>query len=261
MVVVSVVVVISLDGQGILVDGYQRTIVCAQTHVSVTYGLLNAAVQNVVERLRVLGPLYTVNIEGVVDHLSSVLTRQARLQSGVNAVQNASSASVLQDVSLPCRTGQTSLLSIVTGNYEQHLSCFYAGNGCIRVKLVVALACDDALGFAELDVACSPVLVDVGQLSRVVLVSRIVNLIVADNKDHLCHLRTSNSCVRLVRAIVVTVDDTQCRKHVHSVSCLDVGLIRERRTGKHSERASERQYQCENLFEIAGKSQFLRITL
>ncbi|MBS6883450.1 MAG: hypothetical protein KH195_09365, partial [Clostridiaceae bacterium] len=33
---------------------------------------------------------------------------------------------------------------------------------------------------------------------------------------------------------------------------LYIGLVRERRTGKHGERACERQHQCENLFLMAG---------
>ena len=53
--------------------------------------------------------------------------------------------------------------------------------------------------------------------------------------------------------IGVTGDYAQRRKHVHSVSSLDVGLIRERCTSEHGERASERQHQCENLFEVAYK--------
>ena len=215
-----------------------------------TYGLLNAAVENVVEGLGVLGPLNTVNVEGVVDHLSCVLTRQALLQSRVYVVQNASSACVLQYVGAPCRTGQTSLVRVVTRYYEQHLCSFNAGYRRVRVKLVVALTSDNALGFAELDVALCPVVADVSQLGIVALISRVVDLVVAYNEDHLGHFRTGNDLVRLVRTIGVTGDYAQRRKHVHSVSSLNVGLIRERRTSEHGERASERQYQCKNLFEI-----------
>ena len=39
---------------------------------------------------------------------------------------------------------------------------------------------------AELDVALGPVAVDVGQLRGVVLVSRVVNGVVADNEDQMC---------------------------------------------------------------------------
>ena len=75
----------------------------------------------------------------------------------------------------------------------------------------------------------------------------------AYNEDHLGHFRTGNDLVRLVRTIGVTGDYAQRRKHVHSVSSLNVGLIRERCTSKHGECASKRQYQCKNLFEIRVK--------
>ena len=187
MIVIRIIAAINLDGQCILGDGNQSTIVCTQTHVSVTYGLLNAAVQNIVKGLGVLGPLNTVNVQSVVDHLSCVLTRQTLLQSRVYIVQNASSACVLQYVGAPCRTGQTSLVRVVTRYYEQHLSSFNAGYRRVRVKLVVALTSDNALGLAELDVALCPVVADVSQLGVVALISRVVDLVVAYNEDHLGH--------------------------------------------------------------------------
>ena len=86
------------------------------------------------------------------------------------------------------------------------------------------------------------------------LISRSVGLAaVPENEDHLRHLSTGYSAVRLEAAIGVTVDYTQSSQRVPSLGSLDVSRIRERRTGKHSERASERQYQCENLFEVGAK--------
>ena len=93
--------------------------------------------------------------------------------------------------------------------------------------------------------------VDVGKGGLVVVVRRSVRVTSAQHVDHLRHLRTSYGIVRLERAVGVTIDYAEGYQGVHDFSVdLDVGLIRERRTGKHSERASERQYQCENLFEI-----------
>ena len=146
---------------------------------------------------------------------------------------------------------------MVTGNYQQHLSSFNAGYRRVRVKLVVALASDDALGLTELDVALCPVVADVSQLGIVALITRVIDLVVAYNEDHLGHFRTGNDLVRLVGTIGVTGDYAQRRKHVHSVSSLNVGLIRERCTSKHGECASKRQYQCKNLFEIRAKIQKL----
>ena len=71
------------------------------------------------------------------------------------------------------------------------------------------------------------------------------------NVNHLCHLRTGYSTVRLERAIFKALYNTQRYQSVHNISVnLNVGLIRERCTSKHGECASKRQYQCENLFEI-----------
>ena len=96
--------------------------------------------------------------------------------------------------------------------------------------------------------------VDVSESGLFVVVSRCIGVTSAQHVDHLRHLRTSYGIVRLERAVGVTIDYAEGYQGVHDFSVdLDVGLIRERRTGKHSERASERQYQCENLFEIAGE--------
>ena len=96
--------------------------------------------------------------------------------------------------------------------------------------------------------------VDISKAGLVIVVRRSVRVTSAQHVDHLRHLRTSYGIVRLERAVGVTIDYAEGYQGVHDFSVdLDVGLIRERRTGKHSERASERQYQCENLFEIAGK--------
>ena len=65
-----------------------------------------------------------------------------RDRSRVYIVQNASSASVLQGVGAPCRTGQTSLVGVITSYNQQHLSGFNAGYRRVRVKLVVALTSD-----------------------------------------------------------------------------------------------------------------------
>ena len=96
--------------------------------------------------------------------------------------------------------------------------------------------------------------VDISKAGLVIVVRRSVRVTSAQHVDHLRHLRTSYGVIGLERTVGVTVDYAQLNESVHDfILDLDVGLIRERRTGKHSERASERQYQCENLFEIAGK--------
>ena len=73
---------------------------------------------------------------------------------------------------------------------------------------------------------------------------------VADGVDHLRSFCARDRVVGLERAISVTIDDTQRREHFYSFGLLNVSRIRECRTSKHGERASERQHQCENLFKI-----------
>ena len=148
----------------------------------------------------------------------------------------------------------TSLLSVVTQGYQQHLSSFLSGYLVVRNELGVALTSNDTQRLAVLDVAACPVGTDVGERSLVVVVRRSVRVAGAQDVDHLRHLRTGYGTVRLERAIVVAVNYAQRYQSVHYIRVnLDVGLIRERRTSEHGERASERQHQCENLFEMAHK--------
>ena len=55
-----------------------------------------------------------------------------------------------------------------------------------------------------------------------------------------------------IGAILIALNDVQSRQQLHGVAVIgvDIRFVRECRTGKHGERASERQHQCENLFEI-----------
>ena len=92
---------------------------------------------------------------------------------------------------------------------------------------------------------------NVGERGLVIVVRRSVRVTGTQDIDHLCHLRTGYSCVGLERAVFETFDDAQLNQSVHDfILDLDVSLIRERGTSEHGERASERQHQCENLFEI-----------
>ena len=230
----------------------------SQVHVLLANGLLNegraAPGSDVVERVGVGRPLNAVYVQCVVEHLSCVLTRQSLLYRRVNVVEQTSQTCVGHGVLSPVCAGQTSLSCVVTCNNQQHLSCFLTGNGGVRVKLGSALAGDDAVGSAEVYIACCPVILSVSECTVHRLVCRSVGLAaVPDNEDHLRHLSTGYSAVRLEAAIGVTVDYTQSRQSVHSFGSLDVRRVRERRTGEHGECASKRQYQCKNLFEITTK--------
>ena len=68
---------------------------------------------------------------------------------------------------------------------------------------------------------------DVGHLRGVVLVSRVVNGVVADNEDHLRHFRTRYYAVRIERAVFIALNHAQRSEHVHGILGLNVGLIRE----------------------------------
>ena len=67
--------------EGVLADSSQDTNRLGQTHVSVANGLLVAIAEVVVKGVGVGGPLDTVGVQRVVDHLRGVLTRQALLLS------------------------------------------------------------------------------------------------------------------------------------------------------------------------------------
>ena len=87
---------------------------------------------------------------------------------------------------------QTSLLSVVTQGYEQHLSSFLSAYLFVRNELGVALTSNDAQGLAVLDVAACPVGANVGELEVVVVVDtqKSSDITGAQNVDHLRHLRT-----------------------------------------------------------------------
>ena len=100
--------------------------------------------------------------------------------------------------------------------------------------------------------------IDVGESGLVVVVRRSVRVTGAQNVNHLSHLSTGYSTVRLEGAVFETFDYAQRYQSVHYVRLnLNVGLIRERCTSKHGECTSKRQYQCKNLFEIGAKIQKL----
>ena len=224
-----------------------------QTHVLLANGRVLGVVGAVLGVLAI-AKNYSVSEDCVVHQLSCVLTRARTGKGSVNVLQKTVLVSQSVGLGSPGRAYQTSLGSVVAEGYEQHLSSFLSGNGLVRCKLGCRLTSDDAQGLAVLDVASSPVAVDVSESGLFVVVSRCIGLTSAQNVNHLCHFCTSYGIVRLERAVGVTIDYAEGYQGVHDFSVdLDVGLIRERRTGKHSERASERQYQCENLFEIAGK--------
>ena len=120
------------------------------------------------------------------------------------------------------------------------------------------LAGNNANGLAVLDVASSPVAVDVGERSLVIVVRRSVRVTSAQNVNHLCHLSTGYGSVRLEGAVFETFDYAQRYQSVHYIRVnLNVGLIRERRTSEHGECTSKRQHQCENLFQIAGEKTYI----
>ena len=252
------------DGVGVaavfLLDLGQNVVVLAnfclvlnEVHVLLTNSLVVLA-QNVNVGVSVVAPYNSRGVDCVVDNLRSVLTRASCGEGSVYVLQQAVLVSQSVGLGSPVDTNQTSLLSIVAEGYEQHLSSFLSSYGLIRCKLGCRLTSDDAQRLAVLDVASSPVAVDVGKGGLVVVVRRSVRVTSAQHVDHLRHLRTSYGVVGLERTIGITVDYAQLHQGVHNFGLnLEVSRIRERRTGKHSERASERQYQCENLFEIAGK--------
>ena len=224
-----------------------------EVHELLANGLVVVAKQSYVG-VSIVTPYNGRGIDCVVDQLSSVLTRARTGEGSVYVVKQAVLVSQSVGLGCPVDAYQACLVSVVAEGYEQHLSSFLSGYGLVRCKLGCRLASDDADRLAVLDEASGPVAVDISKAGLVIVVRRSVRVTSAQHVDHLRHLRTSYGVIGLERTVGVTVDYAQLNESVHDfILDLDVGLIRERRTGKHSERASERQYQCENLFEIAGK--------
>ena len=227
-----------------------------EVHVLAADGLVVINVGSRLEVLDIVGPNYALHVQCVVQDLCSVLTRQSSVQVGINVLEQVVQLAVLHGVLSPSCAGQASLLSIVASSYQYHLCSLETGYGIVRSKLGSRLTSDDAGVLQVTYVALSPSCGrQIGERSRKGCVSvGVVITAIHDRKDHLCHLSTGNGGVRLEGAVIVTLDYAQRREHVYSGACLDVSLVAVRRcTGEHGERASERQHQCENLFEVAYK--------
>ena len=238
---------------GILGYIVQNTNGLVQTHVLLANGLVLAAIV-VVLGVSVITPCNSYSINSIVDQLCSVLTRASCGEGSVYVLQQTSLISQCVGLGCPACAGQTRLGCVVTQGYQQHLSSFLCSYICIRSKDGAALTSDNAEGLAVLDVASSPVAVDIGERGLVIVVRRSVRVTGAQNVNHLCHLSTGYSTVRLEGAVFETFDYAQRYQSVHYVRLnLNVGLIRERCTSKHGECASKRQHQCKNLFEVARK--------
>ena len=237
-----------------LLNAGQNYILRYQIHVLRANGRQVASAQQVHVGVLAIAQNYGVSVNGVVDELCSVLTRASSGEGSVNVLQQTVLVSQCVGLGCPACAGQASLLSIVAEGYEQHLSCFLSGYLVVRAELGVALTSNDTQRLAVLDVAASPVGTNVGESGLVVVVRRSVRVTGAQNVNHLCHLSTGYSTVRLEGAVFETFDYAQRYQSVHDFRIdLNVGLIRERCTSKHGECASKRQYQCKNLFEIRVK--------
>ena len=222
-----------------------------QAHVLLTDGLV-VAIAVVGVGVSIVTPYNGRGVDCVVDQLCSILTRARTGEGSVYIFQQAVLVSQCVGLCSPVGAYQTCLVSVVAEGYEQHLSSFLCSYSCIRSKDSVGLTSDNAQGLAVLDVAACPVRANIGEGSLVVIVRRSVRLAGTQNVDHLCHLRTSYSAVRLERAIFKALYNTQRYQSVHYISVnLNVSRIRERCTSKHGECTSKRQYQCKNLFEMA----------
>ena len=255
--VVGLLVLVESQLEGLLAGGLgnvlQNSGGLLEVHELLANGLVVVAKQSYVG-VSIVTPYNGRGIDCVVDQLSSVLTRARTGEGSVNILEQAVLVSQSVGLGCPVDAYQACLVSVVAEGYEQHLSSFLSSYGLVRCKLGCRLASDDADRLAVLDEASGPVAVDISKAGLVIVVRRSVRVTSAQHVDHLRHLRTSYGVIGLERTVGVTVDYAQLNESVHDfILDLDVGLIRERRTGKHSERASERQYQCENLFEIAGK--------
>ena len=141
----------------------------------------------------------------------------------------------------------------IASKNKRHLHSLASGYLGVRIKAGRRLTGNDASILQVLYVALRPVAGDVGERRGYVFVSgSVVVTVVADGVNHFRHLRAGYRAVRLKRTILIALDDTKGREQIHGfgVISIDIRRIRECRTGKHGERASERQHQCENLFEM-----------
>ena len=241
-----------------------------QTHVLLGNGDVQRLSGNAVIRLcilydilivlRVAAPANRAGPQGVVQQLSRELTIAAAGDRDGVVLEQILLGRQVNGVGQPSSANQICTVSVVAQQNQSHLGCFCAGYDAVGIKLGCRLTGDDAVRIAVCDVALRPV-VDVFNVSErsgiALILGNSIGAAVADGVDHLRHFRTGYDVIRTERAIFIALNYAQRGQHIHSLSLRDVSLIRERcRTGKHGERASERQHQCENLFLMAGTSIF-----
>ena len=209
---------------------------------------------NILIALRVAAPANGAGPQGVVQQLSRVLAVAAAGDGDGEVLEQVLLGRQVDRVGGPAGALQAGALRVVADQHERHLGSLGAGYGRVRIKAGHRLTVDDAIGIAVSDVALCPVagVLNIGERGLVALVLGDGSVTaVADGVDHLRHFRTGYGLIGLERAIFIAVDHAQSSEHIHGLSGFDIRLIRECRTGKHGERAGERQHQCENLFLMA----------
>ena len=212
--------------------------------------LLHAAVDD-------LAVLDSVGLQSVQHDLSSVVTGQALgvVEVIADAVQQADFTSEVAGTDGVAGADKALFLSVEAEDDQDHLQELNAGDFRFGSVLVVANASDDAGVVAVGDVALCPVVGrNVGEVHRSIQFLD-VGIAIVKHSDDLGSFCTGDHTVGLVFAILVAVQNADCRQDIDSLGVLDIlGVLEVRslctRNGSEAQKSSNCQNESENLFEV-----------
>ena len=164
----------------------------------------------------------------VVDELRGIIAihRLAGAQVGDLLVE-ALLLRVARDVDRPAVAAVLADVGVVAQRDEQHLAGLRGGDVGVRVEDAVALAADDALAVAILDVTLSPVTVNVGQVGRRAGESGHLDVAEQRDGDHLRHLGAGDVAIRVEHIVALAADDVQRVHDGNSFFMIDLVIVSE----------------------------------
>ena len=167
-----------------------------------------------------------LGLNGVPDHLSSLVTGEHLGAGDGQVVEELAQLSVADDVDGPVGTNVALNGGVVADGNKQHLGSLNGGDVRVGSEGAVATTGDDALAVAVLDEAFCPVGVDVGQVGDGALEGIRVDVAEHDDGDHLRHLCTGDIAGGSEAAVRHTVDDAEGVHHFNSFGVVDlVGIL------------------------------------
>ena len=193
-------------------------------------GLILVAADVLLAHVKGVDRLLVGDKQGVEDHLSSVVAGQrigglhvqalgqrtdgAGLVGHVAVVLGAAplggGLGVTHDVDGPVGVvGVATVSGVIAHGHQQHLGGLDNSHGLLGEEVALAVAGDDAVGVAELDVTLGPAVVNVGQVGLGALEGALIHITHQEHGDQLGHGGAIHGSRGIVGAIRLALDDAQ----------------------------------------------------